>query len=92
MTAEFSTCPRCNSSMKKGFMVKAAGLSWVSPEKLGRVVFLDEDLSKAGFKKYLPAKAQYFRSYLCDSCQLYLVDYHETLSYDQAKDAAASLR
>ena len=92
MESSISTCPRCGAALEAGFMAKAAGLSWVSPNKFESVVFLDEDISQAGLKKFLPSKAEYFRSYLCQACKLYLVDYSEAISYAQAKDAAASFQ
>ena len=76
----FSRCPRCDSFMEDGFAGKAIGLSFVSHEKFQQFAFTDEDISKAGWKKFLPAKAEFFDSYLCRSCELYLVDFSKALN------------
>jgi hypothetical protein len=39
----------------------------------------------------LPSKAEYFRSYLCRSCELYLIDFGTTLDRGQAEQVARSL-
>jgi hypothetical protein len=85
------TCPRCGNALEAGFAHKAAGLSFVVPDKLQHFVFVDEDISKAGLSKYLPWAARYFRSYLCRSCELYIVDYSATLNRAQANQAAQSM-
>ncbi|HUY90923.1 MAG TPA: hypothetical protein VMV10_19460 [Pirellulales bacterium] len=85
------TCPRCSAALEAGFAVKASGLSFVAPEKLERFAFLDEDLAKSGLRNLLPSKAEYFRSYLCRSCELYLIDFRTTLDRDQAEQVARSL-
>jgi hypothetical protein len=36
----------------------------------------------------LPSKAEYYLSYLCRSCQLYLIDYSATFNHAQAKELA----
>jgi hypothetical protein len=85
----FQNCPRCGGNLEAGFAHKAAvGLSFVSPEKLRNFIFVDEDLAKAGFQKYLPSIAAYFRCHLCRSCQLYLIDYSVSLNGAQAKQYA----
>lgn len=85
------TCPRCGSALQAGFAAKALGLSFVAPEKLEHFAFLDEDLAKSGVRKLLPSKAEYFRSYLCRSCELYLIDFGTTLDRGQAEQFAQSL-
>src|SRR5258707_15311902 len=85
------SCPRCGAPLEAGFAAKAIGLSFVAPEKLERFAFLDEDLAKSGLRKLLPSKAEYFRSYLCRSCELYLIDYRTTLDQTQAKQLARSM-
>jgi hypothetical protein len=87
----FETCPRCGAALQAGFAAKAIGLSFVAPDKLERFAFLDEDLAKSGLRKLLPSKADYFRSYLCRSCDLYLIDFGTTLDRGQAEQVARSL-
>jgi len=88
---EFQTCPRCRQQLQAGFTARAAGLSFITPEKFERFAFLDEDLSSAGLRKLIPWKAEYFRSYLCRSCELYLVDFGTVLDRTQAEIVAKSL-
>jgi len=52
---------------------------------------MDEDRSKAGLSRFLPAPANFFRSYLCRSCELYLIDYSETLTRAEADEAAKAM-
>ena len=87
-TTAFAVCPRCGKAMDAGFAHKAAGLSFVAPEKLDHFIFIDEDLSQAGLHKFLPSKAEYFRSFLCRSCKLYVVDYSRSLSRPEAEQLA----
>ncbi len=85
------TCPRCGAALEAGFAHKAIGLSFVAPEKMERFLSIDEDLARSGLRKLLPSKAEYFRSYLCRSCELYLIDYRTTLDQSQAKQLARSM-
>lgn len=88
----FSVCPRCGSVLGLGFAARAIGLSFVEPEKFDHWAFIDEDIAKAGVRKYLPSRAQYYRSYLCRSCKLYLVDYSTIYSRHEAEDLLRSLQ
>lgn len=81
-------CPRCAAAMESGFANKSAGLSFVSYHKLDHFTFVDEDIAGAGLSKILPSKLAYFRSAVCRSCQLYLVDYSVTLDRRQAEYSA----
>jgi hypothetical protein len=92
MTQEtFQTCPRCGKAIEAGFAHKAPGLSFVAPEKLEHFVFLDEDVAKSALSKLVPSGAAFFRSYLCRSCELYIVDYSTTLDRDQANQVAQAM-
>ena len=82
------TCPRCQEPTEKGFCHRAKGLSFVSVEKLKSFVSIDEDLAKAGLRKLLPSKAEYYSSFLCRKCNLYFVDYGTSLSSAEAKAIA----
>ena len=73
-------CPQCGQDFQPGFAGRSIGLSFIAPEKFAKNVFIDEDLVRSGLRKLLPAKAEYYRSYLCRSCQLYLIDYSKGLS------------
>ena len=84
----FDVCPRCGKTMEAGFAHKTAGLSFVAPDKLDHFIFIDEDLAQAGWRKFLPSKAEYFRSFLCRSCKLYVVDYSRSFSRQEAEQAS----
>jgi hypothetical protein len=84
-------CPRCGSPTEQGLCHRATGLSFVAPGKLAKFVSIDEDLAKAGLRRFLPSPAQYYRSYLCRACNLYIVDYGISLSSSAAKELAASM-
>ena len=87
----FETCPRCGEALQAGFAHRAIGLSFVAPEKLEQFVSLDEDLAQSGLRKLLPSRAEYFRSYLCRGCELYLIDFSTIFGHAQAKELARSL-
>ncbi len=87
----FQSCPRCGETLQAGFAHKSLGLSFVAPDKLQHFIFLDEDVAKAGFSKLLPSVAAFFPSYLCRSCELYIIDYSHTLNRAQATNAAESM-
>jgi hypothetical protein len=59
--------------------------------KQNNFAFIDEDLAQAGWRKFLPSKAEYFRSFLCRSCKLYVVDYSKSLSRPEAEQAAHAI-
>jgi hypothetical protein len=84
-------CPRCSARTEQGFCHRANGLSFVAPAKLAKFVSVDEDLVKAGFRRLLPSKAEYYRSYLCRACNLYIVDFDVSLGSVAAKELAASI-
>jgi hypothetical protein len=88
----FEKCPRCGTALDPGFAAKNIGLSFVTPEKFEHFAFLDEDLAKSGLRKLLPWKAEYFRSYLCRSCELCLIDFGATLDRGQAEQIVRSMR
>lgn len=90
-TTDMTTCPRCGHQLVAGFAAKAAGLSFIAPDKFKRYVFLDEDLGRAGWSKLLPSKAEYFRSYLCRGCELYMVDYGTAIGRADATEEAEAL-
>lgn len=87
----FDHCPRCGEALQAGFAHRAVGLSFVAPEKLEQAVSLDEDLAQAGLRKLLPSRAEYFRSYLCRGCELYLIDFGTVFGHAQAQELARHL-
>ncbi len=92
MNDKITKCPCCGGPVTRGFAVKTAGLSFVRPDKFKQFAFVDEDLQRTGLlAKFLPSRARYCPSFLCRSCQVYLVDYGTVLSRRQAEQAARSL-
>ena len=83
-----AACPRCGAALEAGFAHKATGLSFVAPGKLDRFLTVDEDLTRSGLRKLVPSWAEYFRSYLCRACELYLIDFGATLGQDEAQRLA----
>ncbi len=88
---KLSQCPMCGQKMEQGFSARNHGLSWISAEKMKQFVFVDKDLNEAGFKQYLPAKAEYDLSYRCPNCKIYIVDYSRAVSTAEAKKLAESM-
>ena len=77
--------------MEAGFAARSSTLSHIAPAKFESFAFVDEDLAKAGLRRLLPWKAEYFRSYLCRACEFYLINYGTSLSGAQAGEIAQSL-
>lgn len=85
-------CPRCGDPLEQGFAARAVGLSFVKSDKLEHIVFLDEDVSRSGLRKLFPWKAEFFRSAICRSCKLYLIDYGQVYSRKRTEEIAGSLQ
>lgn len=82
-------CPACGGPIERGFTAKASGLSFVPAAKLRRFAFVDEDLHRRSLlSRLLPSRALFSPSFVCRSCQLYLVDYGTVLTRKQANEAA----
>ncbi len=84
-----NACPICGGQMRRGFCSRSSPLSFVELEKIGALIFRDEDLHRAGLRMILPHKARYSPSYLCASCHLYVVDYGVVVTSTEAKAMAA---
>lgn len=87
----FQNCPKCNELFENGFLSRTAGLSFASAKNFEQHTFLDEDIVQAGLKKILPSKGEWYRSYLCRSCEVYLVDYSVSLDRQEVNELANSL-
>ncbi len=87
----FIGCPRCEETMQNGFYIKNCGLFFVAPEKINKNFYIAENLPKISFlKKLFLWKAVYFDSYLCRSCELYIIDFSTTLSRAEAEQLTQS--
>lgn len=85
-------CPSCGGSLERGFTAKASGLSFVPVKKFKRFAFVDEDLNRRSLlARLFPSRARFSPSFICRSCQLYLVDYGTVLSRRQANEAAQAM-
>jgi hypothetical protein len=89
---QIAQCPTCGGPLARGFAVKAAGLSFVRPQKFKKFAFIDEDLQGAGLTKLLPARARFCPSFLCRACRIYVVDYGTTLTRREATEAVQPAR
>lgn len=90
MQNTLTNCPRCGGTLGSGFATRAAGLSFVSPDKFEHYAFMDEDLTHAGLRKFFPGPAEYYRSFICRECELYIVDYSKIYSREEAEGLARS--
>lgn len=82
------SCPRCSSAMQKGFSCRGVGVSFVSAKKLKKFIFFDEDIARAGLRKFLPHKAEYFSAFYCGKCKFFAVDLSKVLSRADAERLA----
>jgi hypothetical protein len=76
--------------MERGFSVRNHGLSWITSRKIKQFALLDKDLNEAGMRQFLPAKAAFDLSYHCPDCKIYIVDYAQSLSKEEANALAQS--
>jgi len=81
-------CPKCGETMEQGFCHRASGLGYIRPEKFQRCGFVDEDLVKAGFRRLLPSKAEYYVAFLCEECSFFAVDFERSLNRREADGLA----
>lgn len=86
MKKTLTTCPNCMGQMEVGFWSLAAPASFVAPEKFDRFLFRDEDVFQVGLKKLLPSRAEFFQSYLCRTCKIYIIDYSHTFNRVEAEE------
>jgi predicted nucleic-acid-binding Zn-ribbon protein len=92
MVTDVGICPKCGQQTERGFCHRASGIWYIRPEKLRRFTFKDEDLAKAGWRRILPSKAEYFRAYLCENCKYFAVDFSARLDQKQARTLATEKR
>lgn len=83
-------CPKCGQQMEQGYFARASGLSYIKPEQFKKFAFRDVDLVKAGFRKFLPSKAEFYISYLCNRCNWYSVDFSKSFSRKEVNTLCTS--
>jgi len=84
MNDESCQCPKCAREMQKGFTLRAYGLWHIPAEQVGNAVIKEQDLVKAGWRKFFPSKAEFYRANLCEACKVFTVDYSESLTQQEA--------
>ena len=81
-------CPKCVREMQLGFTLRAYGLWYIPAKQVGNVVIKEKDLVKAGWRRFFPSKAEFYRAHLCEACKVFAVEYSESLT--QQEDARLS--
>jgi len=96
---KLSECPACRKKMTKGFTI-TQGLTWIPPEMTEQFIFVGIPLFKligiplykvSRWKSYLPVKAAYYLSYVCQSCEVNIIDYSRTYSRREINELAKSI-
>ena len=89
MINEPMQCPRCQRSMTLGFASSAATIPRLTPQQVIAFIHADQDVHAPPlWKKFLPHVAAYFVSHLCEGCGVYVIEFHRSLSSDEAKAMA----
>lgn len=94
-------CPVCGGIMEDCFASRVSPLSYENAAAVQRCVHRSHDLANRGVGHFrrvidglrflLPTKAEYFLSYRCQKCMLYIVDYGRVLGSAEAKTIARSI-
>ena len=88
----FEICPRCGGRFETGFFIRCKGLSFVSPKKFEKLTFVDEDLVRTSLLgKIFVSLAEYYRSYRCLSCKVYLIDYSVSYRRKEVNEMAKQM-
>jgi hypothetical protein len=82
----FDSCPKCSQELTRGFTSRGNSLPFAESTKIGKFFHGEEELSGAGWRTFLPHKAEYYQSFLCRDCQVYIVDYSTTYSKKAARN------
>ena len=82
----FHSCPKCNQDLTPGFTARGNSLPFAESEKIEKFIHGEEELSGAGWRNLLPHGAEFYRSFLCRDCQIYLVDYSTTYTREGARE------
>ncbi len=85
-------CPKCDHEMRPAFCNRAAGLSCTDPSKFNNYVFKDHDLSKAGFRKWIPWKGEWHVAHICTDCSLYTIEYGKVFSRKEVAAIIAGMK
>jgi len=85
-------CPSCESDMQLAFCAKASGLSYAKPDDFKNNVFVDKDLSEAGFRKLIPWKGEWHRAHICEACGIYTIEYASSYSRAEVEEMITALK
>ena len=99
--ARLTNCPLCGGTMEYCFANGVSPLSYEDAAAMRRSFHISQDLANRGrgrlgkfidgLRTVLPWKVEYFLSYRCQSCSLYIVDYGTALNLSAAKKTAANI-
>lgn len=81
------TCPKCPHPAKEGYSNSCSTLSWIAKERFGDLNFLDQDLAKRGWKNHRPDKAEYYRAWNCEACDIVIIDTSELIQRSELERA-----
>ena len=88
----YRECPRCGTKTTAGFCTRADGLSFVHPDKFESLLEVSTDKSIFAFvRQLLSSRTEYYRAYLCKTCNFYAVDLSSAFNRKQADELAHSL-
>ena len=71
--------------MDIAFCNRNTGLSYTKLESFEFNLFKDEDLFQAGFRQFIPWKAQWHKSHICEACSIYLIEYDQIFQHEEVK-------
>lgn len=82
-------CPRCGRMMTKAFANASANIPYEKPESILKFIHASGSVQHLPYwKGILPHAAEFFLSYLCEDCRIYMIDFSSTLSSSEAKKLA----
>jgi len=82
----FRNCPKCSQELTRGFTSRGNSLPFAESTKIEKFFHGEEELSGAEWRTFLPHRAEYYQSFLCRDCEVYIVDYSTTYSKEAARD------
>ena len=84
-------CPKCDRPMDLAFCNKNTGLSYTKLSSFHKKIFKDEDLFEAGFRQFIPWKARWHKSHICEDCSVYMIEYERVFEHQEVKDLLDTL-
>ena len=78
-------CPKCSTPMDIAFCNRNSGLSYTKLVSFKKKIFKDEDLFESGFRQFIPWKARWHKSHICESCAVYVIEYDHVFEHADIK-------